>query len=345
MRFIQNRINHCISALIVLGLAFTPRAHAAEAFVPGPAYRASHGELAAAMRDLIAWLPGEWSSFPQVYAERTGSMPPDGEHENWYRSFARIDAPQIGAYVFYGQINIGGRDGPLYPRSQVLYKAELDESAGVIRVTGQTPFEPEKFVDLQEHPELWSKVRMRDAAAVKCDFIWRRQGSQLFGVLEGKTPERRKYGARTCSYISERGDEFLADAEWVLGPEELWIYDVNYMGGTQFIGRADRTHTRLYRSRRYQCEIRDASGLRDVLAYDRGFETDVAAAGARKLRLRLLRAPYPVEGASGLADRLRLMLATPDVAPGQITATAEAEAVAPSIALDSQGVKVACTLR
>ena len=39
-----------------------------------------------------------------------------------------IEAPQIGPHVFYGQINIAGRDGPLYARSQVIYVASIDEA-------------------------------------------------------------------------------------------------------------------------------------------------------------------------------------------------------------------------
>ena len=319
-----------------------PAVHAAAGFAPGPAYQEGHKELESVMQDLIAWLPGEWSSIPQIHYERTVQMPPSGEHENWYRSFVRIDAPQIGAYVFYGQINLGGRAGPLYPRSQILYKAVIDDQAGVIRIIGQGPQEAEKFVNLQDHAELWKQVKMRSEAAVKCDFIWRRQGTQIFGVLEGRTPERRQYGPRTCNYTSETGAEFLADAEWVLGPEEFWLYDVNFLGGQQFIGRADRTHIRLYRSRPYSCEIRDAKGQRTVDAYDRGFSLGVTATRQRALTLMLLRAPYPAANGVGLDDRLRMTLAANEAPPGTAVATAEAAAAAPSIALAAEGVNVKC---
>jgi len=40
------------------------------------------------------------------------------------------------------------------------------------------------------------------------------------------------------------------DAEWVLNPDELWIYDNGYLDGTRlFQGRADRTHIRLTKIR------------------------------------------------------------------------------------------------
>lgn len=79
---------------------------------PGPAYDHDRKELESILEDLVAWLPGEWDNFPQIHYARTVRMPEEGEHEPWYRTFARIEAPQIGEVVFYGQINVGGRDGP-----------------------------------------------------------------------------------------------------------------------------------------------------------------------------------------------------------------------------------------
>jgi hypothetical protein len=242
--------------------------------------------------------------------------------------------------VFYGQINLGGPDGPLYVGSQVLYKAVIDEARGVISITGQGPAEPQSFEDLHRRPELWGEVRMRNEAGVRCDFIWRRHGMQLVGVLEGRTPERRKYGPGTCTYESERG-EFYADAEWVLGPEELWLYDINKLGGVQFIGRVDRTHTRLYRSHAYRCTVRDATGSRELAAHDRGFSLEVRDGAGRELELLLLRAPFPAGGGAGLADSLRLML----LPPGGTSPLAQAQAapLATQIRLSEAGVEAECS--
>ncbi len=218
-----------------------------------PNYDFDRAQLEAIMADLKTWLPGAWDSYPQIWYERNVTLPEEGEHEHWHRTFALIDAPQVGEVVFYGEILMGGRDGPVLPRSEIVYKAWIDEQRGVVVINGQPPADAARFRNLQDHPELWSEVRMRDESAINCDFIWRRDGQQLMAVLDGKTEDRRKYGPGTCNYISSSGAEFFADAEWVLTPEELWVYDTNKIRGVQFIGRKDLTHTRLYRARPYRC--------------------------------------------------------------------------------------------
>ena len=63
----------------------------------------SKPELAKVLADLLAWLPGEYASIPQVYLERALGTPPDGEHETYYRVFAKIDAPHLAEHVIYTQ--------------------------------------------------------------------------------------------------------------------------------------------------------------------------------------------------------------------------------------------------
>ncbi|MFO1425500.1 MAG: hypothetical protein U1F11_00700 [Steroidobacteraceae bacterium] len=317
------------------------------AMLGGPAVAASRydpstQELEAVLDDLKAWLPGGWDSFPQVWHERTVRAPLEGEHEHWYRTFALIDAPQVGKVVFYGQINMGGRDGPMMPRTQILYTAEIDEKRGVVNVNGQTMVDPEKYEDLHRHPELWKEVRQRDPAAIKCDFVWRRSGPQIVGVLDGKTEERRKYGPGTCNYQNAGNQEFLADAEWVLSPDELWLYDINKLNGMQFIGRHDQTHIRLYRARSYRCSVADRDGTRTLDAYDRGYTAPVTGRSGRKASAMLLRAPYPHADGRGLEDRLRLMLLEPDST--HVLASADAAPVAPRVELQHDGVTVKCEL-
>ena len=144
-----------------------------------PGYDQGRADLEWVMEYLIEHFPGTWDSYPQVWFERNVRMPTqEGEHEHWHRTFARIDAPQIGEVVFYGQINVGGRDGPIIGGSQVLYHAVIDEDLGAVNIFGQGPANPEQFENLQDRPELWSEVQWRERDALNCDWIWRRDGDQ-----------------------------------------------------------------------------------------------------------------------------------------------------------------------
>jgi hypothetical protein len=185
---------------------------------------------------------------------------------------------------------------------------------------------------------------MRDEAAVRCDFIWRRDGAQIAGVLEGKTEQRRKYGPGTCTYISDSGAEFYADAEWVLTPEELWLYDINTIRGVQFIGRKDRTHIRLYRARPYQCTVTNGETMPVVAnAHDRGFSGSVLLADGSSAEWQLLRAWYPSADARGIADQTRLTLNHASSAKNLAAKTAPAKTS--RISIDSGGLTVDCQLQ
>lgn len=182
---------------------------------------------------------------------------------------------------------------------------------------------------------------MRDPGALNCDFLWRRDGVHLFAVLDGKSDDRRKYGRGSCNYNMANTDvEFMADAEWVLSPEDLWDYDINLIGGRQFIGRADRTHIRLFRTAGYRCSVQDGRGQREWFAHDRGAKTRVRSAAGRDIELMLLRAPMPAKQAPGMADRLRLLLKPTDTE--QPLVEAEAEARAAEISLRGDGIDVSC---
>lgn len=309
----------------------------------GPQHQPTRHELESVMADLIAWLPGAWDSYPQVHYQRRYVTPTEGEHPHWHHIFARIDAPQIGDVVFYGQINAGGRDAPLMHRSQILYKVWIDEKRGAVVINGQGPADPDRFVNLHERPELWGEVKMRDEQSLQCDFLWHRSGDQIVGVLDGKSDDRRRGGPGTCTYTVKGTDvEFFADAEWVLGPDTLWDYDLNTMGGHRFVGRADRTHIKQYRARGYQCRVEDANGVRQWHAHDRGAMLAVTSDGSESRRLMLLRAPLPDSAGVGMHDALRLALLP--ASSEQPVHEVSAVPMAASTQLNHAGVQARCEL-
>jgi hypothetical protein len=306
-----------------------------------PGYDQSRQDLEWVMEYLIQYFPGVWDSAPQVWFEENIHMPSNGEgHEHWHRTFARIEAPQIGDVVFYGQINVEGRDGPIISGSQVLYHAVIDESLGAVNIFGQGPRDPENFENLHERPELWGRVEFRDRPALNCDWLWRRDGDQIFGVLQGNTPDKQTYGPGTCSFISQRtGEEFRADAEWVLTPEQLWLYDNNWSAGMLFLGREDQTHIRLHRARPYICKANAAQDTEEI-GHDRGFKMELTSGDGKDLEALLLRAEYPAADGFGSDDLLRLMLT--DAESGESVAVAEAKPMSENIALAYNGITVTC---
>lgn len=327
--------------LLALGAVLSAMIFGSAQSHAAPGYDQGRHDLEWVMEYLIKWFPGVWDSGPQIWFENNVRMPSnEEEHEHWHRTFARIDAPQIGEVVFYGQINNGGRDGAIIGGSQVLYHAVIDEELGAVNIFGQGPLNPENFENLHEHPELWGQVQFRERDALNCDWLWRRDGDQIFGVLQGNTPDKQAYGPGTCSFISKRtGEEFRADAEWVLTPEQLWLYDNNWSAGMLFLGREDQTYIRLHRARPYACEIEAAEYI-EVSAHDRGHSIEFKTANGRILEATLLRAEYPAEDGFGRDDRLRLMVTDPTT--GEVLAMTQEKALSDDIRVNAKGYEIEC---
>ena len=143
----------------------------------------SKPELAKVLEDLMAWLPGEYTSIPQVYLERALGAPPDGEHEIFYRVFAEIDAPHLGEHVIYTQIRLDGDDSTVFPGQQVVFLISIDEDKQAISISGRRIKDGEKYIDAHLHPELWPSIEPDPNFGGNCTFNWRRHGHQLRGLL------------------------------------------------------------------------------------------------------------------------------------------------------------------
>lgn len=215
----------------------------------------SRPELEQAMRDLLAWLPGEYSSFPQLWLERRLGAMPEGEHAQSYRLFTRIEAPQIGAQVLYAELRDGGPDGALAPGQPLLYVVTIDEERRSVNLVGRRLRDAERFRGIPGRPELWKQLAV-DTSAPACHIAFRRLGTQLRGLAD-------ESGEPCESGVQPRAPK--SGSEWVLNPEELWIAPA---------GRADRTHTRLSRLRRFDCSAVYAAGAppatRTFTIHDRG---------------------------------------------------------------------------
>lgn len=247
-------------------------------------------ELERVMSDLLEWLPGEYSSRPQRYLEDEHGSAEEGEHDDWYRIFARVDVPHIGENVIYGQMHIGNKDALIVPGTQVLYIVEMDAEHRAVNVSGRRIANGEDYAFAHLDPEKLKTIALDPNTGGNCDFRWRRHGNQLVGRLA--EPDEAPIDG-TCTMTSKvSGVTMTWDAEWVLTTDQLWIFDNGYIEGELFIGREDLTHTRLYKARFFDCNVRlDDRGqvsAFELPMHDRG---DEQALGETGLTLRLLRGP------------------------------------------------------
>ncbi len=263
----------------------------------------TRAELEGVLEDLMAWLPGEYSSRPQVELETLLGAPPDGKHYDWYRIFARIDAPQLGEHVIYGELHVGSKDEPVVPGTQVVYLISIDEAHGAVNVNGRRIKNPEAYGSLHLDPTRAKTVEVDPNYGGNCDFRWRRHGDQLVGRLA--QPDEAAIDGDCVMTSKVSGVTMRWDAEWVLTPEELWIYDNGYVRESEqpetwrlFQGREDRTHIRLSRVRQYTCGVQLAvpgSEPRrfELELHNRGGQAELAG---QDMSLRLFRGPLSGHG-------------------------------------------------
>ncbi len=247
-------------------------------------------ELEQVISDLLEWLPGEYSSRPQRYLEDEHGSAEEGDHDDWYRIFVRVDVPHIGDNVIYGQMHIGNKDALIVPGTQVLYIVEMDPEHRAVNVSGRRIANGEDYAFAHLDPEKLKTIALDPNTGGNCDFRWRRHGDQLVGRLA--EPDEAPIDG-TCTMTSKvSGVTMTWDAEWVLNADQLWIFDNGYIEGELFIGREDLTHTRLYKARFLDCDVRlDDRGQPhafELPMHDRG---DEQALGETGLTLRLLRGP------------------------------------------------------
>jgi len=234
--------------------------------------------------------------------------PPPGLHDDWYRSFATIDAPHIGETVMYTQIRLGGKDGPLFPGQQVLFIITIDEEHQAVNVSGRRLLNMEDFEDLHLKPELWDDVQIDPDMGGNCDFRWRRHGKQIVGVLNDGE----------CTMVSKNtGQQMTWDAEWVLNEEELWIHDNGYYeDGSMIAGRPDKTHLRLYKVREHECFIAlttdqgEPQVINGFTMHDRGdqFAFMTEDTEPRAMYLDFMRSLWPSRSGRNFVDLARLTL-------------------------------------
>ncbi len=295
----------------------------------------SRAELEQVMQDLLTWLPGEYSSVPQLDMERRLGMPPDGPHEHRYHIFATIDAPQIGEHVVYGQLHAGGPDGPIFPGTQVAYIVTLDEEHMTVTVNGRRLANGEDFEFVHLDPARQREITLDPETGGNCDFRWRRHGRQITGYLRN-IGETEQDTDGMCTMVSKvSGLQMTWHAEWILNEEELWIYDNGYLeDGQLFIGREDKTHARRTRVRKFDCQVGAGDGTQAVTVGDGGNPVAVAGLG----KVRLLKSYWPASD-GGLEQRLSLSVLDGD---GAVVAEAQEPASSSRVTVEAAGGSVAC---
>jgi len=180
--------------------------------------------LAAELTRFVSWFGGEWNNNEQVWqqqtdvkAGKTDALTLD-KITHTHHIFAPVDAPKIGAHVYYVQQSLDGDLSKSY--RQRVYRLTTDEKENAIKLDIFTPLDEKAMFDAHKRPEVFrdldiSKLR----ASPGCEVWWRYDAATK--SFEGTMK------ANACSFVSQRygGKRIIITDTLKLTENEIWIND------------------------------------------------------------------------------------------------------------------------
>jgi len=309
-------------------------------------------ELKAALKDLMAKLPGEYDNEPQRFFEAEYKTPKEQQHQRVYRAFTRIDAPEVGENVIVATVHAGDKYSKFDEAEFQVWTLAVDEARQAVRMSPRKFKEPAKFIpiatDAAKLKGLAAGELIPARGAAGCDILWRLHGSQLRG--------RTDPGA-CATTLTRLQTQATFNWEWLLNDDELWItFDGRDLSGKLVMGRADQTHWRLGKAKHYECFLtyRPAIGEPQVnngfMMHDRGDIHRLELKDGKKTRpifIELIRGMWPSNSGRNYLELLRMQVydGTPEaVSDDSLIGNATGSAATDRVGFTSQNLSGRCKL-
>jgi len=198
------------------------------------------------MREFLEWFPGVYDNQEQVYFEEELGIPEDERHERIHHTFARVDLPAFGEYVFYIQQYINDDPEQIYRQRIYVFTADYEEDA--IRLAIHTPNDVASLVDAHLYPSKLGGLTPADTRNMPgCDVFWKKRAAEFDGQMK----------AGACSFMSQRmGKRIVIDDDLVLSKDQIWISDrAEDEDGNYVFGNKAGIHHKNIKARRFECWI------------------------------------------------------------------------------------------
>ncbi len=193
--------------------------------------------------ELIQTLPGEYDSGSQLRAEEVAGVPKDLRHGRVYRSFTRIDAPEVGQYVVVNNVRYGGPEGSFDAAEFQAWILKPTESGNAVSVSPMRFRDPDRYMHAPGKASTYEGLAPSDLAppegSAACDIEWRRVDGGLLGTTE----------ADPCVHMSYTMNVPLAWAwRYFLAEDAFWITFAGRNDAGEIVnGRSDQLPWRLAR--------------------------------------------------------------------------------------------------
>lgn len=187
-------------------------------------------------------IQGEFDNYNQVNFETndflTSQDIPDQKHARLYKKVVRLNAPQLGEFVYYEQTHAGGREHKIYRKSISIVTPEHSRKRLVVQNY--------KLVTDIDVLELQQNIALKDLKTLgnSCNTEFRLQGDSFIGEIDHKK----------CTVKSKHGGNIHISGQFVISKAGYWHLEAGFKpDGTMAFGRKDQDYYQLTRAQRFTC--------------------------------------------------------------------------------------------
>lgn len=222
-----------MSPLTRFGSLFAYLLFASTAFADG------HDDLNATLERLMSGLNGAFDSGAQLRAEKLSNTPKEHWHQHVYRSFTRIDAPDVGDNVFVVTLRDDGPEGRIDMVEFQVWSLSVDEERGAVKMVPQRFRTPEAYTSVTRDPAAFKDFKASDLVpsdgAAGCPIYWKPSDTGLI------------HGVSGVPCLGPIRSEMLSwDWTYILSGTALWMsFAGRNEAGDIVFGRQDQTPWRL----------------------------------------------------------------------------------------------------
>jgi len=186
--------------------------------IPIYAFSNSHAAENGTLSALLDLLPGTFDSGAQMRDEKSAGGEGAVIHGWVYRTFTKIDAPDVGEHVFVGTVRYNGENGYFDKAEFQVWTLQLADDKGGVIMSPMRFLDPDTNIAKIGIANAFDGLQGRDlgepAGSAGCDIHWRMED----GVLRGMTdPE-------ACRWMSSVEKIELAwDWQYELKRDAMWI--------------------------------------------------------------------------------------------------------------------------
>ncbi|NMP32850.1 hypothetical protein HII17_14935 [Thalassotalea sp. M1531] len=185
---------------------------------------------------------GEFDNYNQVNFETNGFLPkgaiPEDKHHRLYKKVTKLNAPQLGEYVYFEQTHTGGKDKPVYRKTIAIAKPDYQSNEIVVE-----QFKVANDFDVIENQSSLA-VKSLTSLGKHCQARYQQLGKSFVGKID----------RHTCQVVSKHGGKVFIGGNFVISEQGYWHLEAGYdeQGNMRF-GRKDYDYYQLTRARQFKC--------------------------------------------------------------------------------------------